>query len=331
MSERPTQIIAMGGGGFLRDGDHLGLEQYILRQTAAAWPRVAFVPTASGEPDNYVAGFYAAFLRLGCRPSVLTFFKRTPELRSALLDQDVIYVGGGNTKTLLAVWRDWGVPEILHEAWKAGVVLAGVSAGAICWFEQGLTDSFADGLRPLEGLGFLPGSCCPHYDGEPQRRPSITGERTDFSGTSTGGLDGGPLQGSRDPSRRFSTRRCKSLQHASRLRFGSRSAAPDRVFATIAISLSPAKYLFCLGKGNVTSQKLEKHSGVFQDVGMVFVWKQSICLVIDPLLSHGISIATALACTRLQCKLNSTFKDNEDRPRCLWSGMQRVWLPGPTA
>jgi peptidase E len=84
----------------------------------------------------------------------------------------VIYVGGGNTKTLLAVWRDWGVTEILREAWEAGVVIAGVSAGAICWFEQGLTDSFSNELYPLDCLGFLPGSCCPHYDGEPQRRPS---------------------------------------------------------------------------------------------------------------------------------------------------------------
>jgi peptidase E len=103
---------------------------------------------------------------------VLTFFKRTPDLRSYLLNQDVIYVGGGNTKSLMAVWRDWGVPELLRQAWEAGVVLTGVSAGAICWFEQGLTDSSSDELRPLDCLGFISGSCCPHYDGEPQRRPS---------------------------------------------------------------------------------------------------------------------------------------------------------------
>ena len=71
------------------------------------------------------------------------------------------------------MWRDWGVIEILREAWESGIVLTGVSAGAICWFEQGLTDSFSDGLRPLDCLGFLPGSCCPHYDGEAQRRPSF--------------------------------------------------------------------------------------------------------------------------------------------------------------
>jgi peptidase E len=172
VSNQPRQIIAIGGGGFYRDPENLALEKYVIEQAGVAEPRVAFVPTASGEPDHYVASFYAAFLKLGCRPSVLTFFKRTPELRSFLLDQDVIYVGGGNTKTLLAVWREWGVAEILREAWERGILLTGVSAGAICWFEQGLTDSFSDELRPLDCLGLLPGSCCPHYDGEAQRRPS---------------------------------------------------------------------------------------------------------------------------------------------------------------
>jgi dipeptidase E len=172
MTTRPRQIIPIGGGGFYRDAENLELEKYVIRQAGGESPRVAFVPTASGEPDHYVSSFYSAFLKLGCRPSVLTFFKRTPELRSFLLNQDVIYVGGGNTKSLLAVWRDWGVTEILREAWESGIVLTGVSAGAICWFEQGLTDSFSDGLKPLDCLGFLPGSCCPHYDGEAQRRPS---------------------------------------------------------------------------------------------------------------------------------------------------------------
>lgn len=172
MSDQTRQIIAIGGGGFYRDSENLGLERYILRQSGVAEPRVAFVPTASGEPDHYVSSFYSAFLKLNCRPAVLTFFKRTPDLRSFLLNQEVIYVGGGNTKSMIAVWQEWGVPELLREAWESGIILTGVSAGAICWFEQGLTDSFSDGLCPLECLGFLPGSCCPHYDGEPQRRPS---------------------------------------------------------------------------------------------------------------------------------------------------------------
>ena len=173
MSNKPKQIIAIGGGGFYRDSENLALERYIVQQMGMAEPKVAFVPTASGEPDNYVASFYPAFLKLGCRPSHLSLFKRTPDLRSYLLNQDMIYVGGGNTKTMLAVWRDWGMPELLREAWESGIVLAGVSAGAICWFEQGVTDSFSNGLRPLECLGLIPGSCCPHYDGEAERRPSF--------------------------------------------------------------------------------------------------------------------------------------------------------------
>jgi peptidase E len=172
MADKQKQIIAIGGGGFYRDAENLALERYMIQQTDAPEPRVAFVATASAEPDSYLVSFYTTFLKLGCRPTHLSFFKRTPDLRSYLLNQDVIFIGGGNTKSMLAVWRDWGVPEILREAWESGIVLTGVSAGAICWFEQGVTDSWAGGLRPIDGLGFLPGSCCPHYDGEADRRPS---------------------------------------------------------------------------------------------------------------------------------------------------------------
>lgn len=186
MTEKARHIIPIGGGGFYRDQENLALEKYVLQQTGAAEPRVAFIATASAEPDNYLVSFYTSFLRLGCKPSHLSFFKRTPDLRTYLLNQDVIYVGGGNTKSMLAVWREWGMPELLREAWESGTVLAGVSAGAICWFEQGLTDSWADRLRPLDCLGFLPGSCCPHYDGEAERRPSL--HRLLAGGEITGGI-----------------------------------------------------------------------------------------------------------------------------------------------
>jgi dipeptidase E len=177
------QIIALGGGGFATDPDNLALDRYILAQARVPEPAVAFIPTASGDSDNYTVRFYAAYLGLPCRPSHLPFFRRTPDLRSYLLAQNVIYVGGGNTKSMLAVWREWSLPEILQEAWELGIVLAGISAGAICWFEQGVTDSFADQLRVLDCLGFLAGSCCPHYDGEAERRPAYhrllrTGEIT---------------------------------------------------------------------------------------------------------------------------------------------------------
>jgi dipeptidase E len=172
MADTNRQIIALGGGGFSMEPENLALDHYILAQARVPQPAVAFLPSASGDSDNYVVRFYSAYLGLPCRPSHLSFFRRTPDLRSYLRAQDVIYVGGGNTKSMLAVWREWSLPDILREAWESGIVLAGISAGAICWFEQGVTDSFADQLRVLDCLGFLPGSCCPHYDGEAERRPA---------------------------------------------------------------------------------------------------------------------------------------------------------------
>ena len=172
MQSRPRQIIAIGGGGLSSDPNDLVLDRYVLAQAGVPEPKVAFVPTASGDADSYLVRFYAAFSGLRCRPSCLPLFRRTPELRTYLLAQNIIYVGGGNTKSMLAVWREWGLPELLQEAWTSGIVLAGVSAGAICWFEQGVTDAFADRLRVLPCLGLLPGSCCPHYDGEVERRPT---------------------------------------------------------------------------------------------------------------------------------------------------------------
>jgi peptidase E len=172
VSENPRQIIALGGGGFSMEPENLALDEYALAQARVPRPAVAFIPTASGDAEPYIANFYTAFSGLPCRPSHLPLFSRTPDLREYLLAQDVIYVGGGNTKSLLGVWREWGLPEVLREAWAAGVVLAGVSAGAVCWFEQGLSDAYAGELRQIQCLGFLAGSCCPHYNGEAERRPT---------------------------------------------------------------------------------------------------------------------------------------------------------------
>lgn len=171
MSETPRQIIAMGGGGFSMEPENLALDEYVLEAARVGRPAVGFVATASGDSELYIARFYASFSTLPCRPSHLSLFTRTPDLRAYLRAQDVIYVGGGNTKSMLGVWREWGLPELLREAWHAGVVLAGVSAGAVCWFEQGLSDSYEGDLRAIQGLGFLAGSCCPHYNGDPERRP----------------------------------------------------------------------------------------------------------------------------------------------------------------
>jgi peptidase E len=167
-----SNIIAIGGGGFLAEPRNYALEKYILDQTGKEQPRVLMIPTARGDDAEYVARFYAACADLGAHVQHLTFFHRTPDIRALVLSQDAVFVGGGNTRSMLAVWREWGLPQVLKEAYQSGIVLGGQSAGAICWFEQGVTDSWADRLRPLECMGFLSGSCCPHYDGEAERRPA---------------------------------------------------------------------------------------------------------------------------------------------------------------
>lgn len=173
VKKKSKQIIAIGGGEFSEDPGNSALQLYLLAQTCKENPRVCFIPTATGDSPVYTAKFYAAYSRHRCRPAHLPFFDRTPNLRELLLAQDLIYVGGGNTKSMLAVWREWGLPRILREAWNRGTVLAGISAGAICWFEAGVTDSWAGHLAPLDCLGWLPDTCCPHYDGEAERRPAV--------------------------------------------------------------------------------------------------------------------------------------------------------------
>jgi dipeptidase E len=172
---RQSNIIAMGGGGFSMEPDNPLLDQYVLQTANKSDPVVCFLPTASGDADNYIARFYAAFSKLPCQPRHLSLFSPPPDLAAFVADCDVIYVGGGNTRNMLAIWRACGMDTILRQAWQNGIVLCGVSAGAICWFEHGHTDSNGPQapLAPLACLGFLRGSCTPHYDGEPARRPSF--------------------------------------------------------------------------------------------------------------------------------------------------------------
>jgi len=154
--------------------DNLLLIRYFLKQTRTRKPRVCYIGTASGDAEAGVLRFYAGFSRFDCVPTHLPLFARTPrDLESFVLEQDAIFVGGGNTRSLLAVWRDWGLDTHLRAAWERGTVLGGSSAGSICWFEQGLTDSIAGPLVRLDCLGLLPGSNCPHYDSEPLRRPTF--------------------------------------------------------------------------------------------------------------------------------------------------------------
>ena len=167
-----SDIVAIGGAAFSAEPRNLALDRYILDLTGKTRPKVLLIATARGDDAAYVAQFYGSYAALEARPAHLPFFHRTPDLRAVVMEQDAVFIGGGNTKSMLAVWRDWGLPDVLNEAAGAGIVLAGVSAGAICWFEQGVTDSWAGRLQPLDCLGWLPGSCCPHYDGERERRPA---------------------------------------------------------------------------------------------------------------------------------------------------------------
>lgn len=171
----PGQIVALGGGGFSMEPDNLALDRYIL----SLWrsdrqPRVCFIPTASEDSDDYIRRFYAAFERLPCIPTHLALSdpQKTDPI-SAVFESDIFYVGGGNTREMLAIWRQSGLDRALKEAWQAGKILCGISAGAICWFEQAISDSVVEGeLHPLSCLGFLPGTACPHYD-EPGRREAF--------------------------------------------------------------------------------------------------------------------------------------------------------------
>jgi peptidase E len=169
-----SQIIALGGGGFSTEPDNLALDRYILEQSGKDRPEICFLPTASGDALDYIVRFYAAFTTLDCRPSHLTLIHpSTGDLEAFIFEKDILYVSGGNTRSMLAIWDGWGVTEILMKAWQTGVLLAGISAGAMCWFEQGITDSVPGRLSKMDCLGFLPGSCCPHFDGEADRRPTF--------------------------------------------------------------------------------------------------------------------------------------------------------------
>ena len=176
MGEPQRTIVAMGGNDFGPPDNSL-VDEYVIGLARAERgrerPRVCFVPTASGDSSDYLAAFYAAFARRSEAIHLGLFDRSVADLERFVLDQDVVIVGGGNTANMLAIWRVHGLDRVLARAWEAGVVLGGSSAGANCWFQASSTDSFG-GLAGLpDGLGFLPGSFSPHYDGESMRRPTF--------------------------------------------------------------------------------------------------------------------------------------------------------------
>ena len=161
----------MGGGGFLEED--AALVDFLLSLAPMPRPRVCYLPTPSGDSDRRVAAFFEALSRRECEPSCLRLFGTPERPAEQLAGMDVIYVSGGNTANALALWRLHGVDRALREAWARGAVLGGGSAGANCWFECSVTDSFGRQLEPLrDGLALLPGSFCPHYVSEERRRPA---------------------------------------------------------------------------------------------------------------------------------------------------------------
>jgi dipeptidase E len=186
-------ILAMGGGGFTMEPSNPLLDDFVLSLTRAREPRVLFLPTASGDTTAQINAFQARFADRLCVAEYLSLFrlrdaKRPPA--EVVLDQDIIYVGGGSMRNLLAIWRAHGLDRLLVAAWQRGTVLAGLSAGAMCWFEGGVSRSSGP-PEAIAGLGLLEGSLTVHTDGEPERLPVYLASVRD--GTLPGGwaLDDG--------------------------------------------------------------------------------------------------------------------------------------------
>lgn len=180
ISDRPANhrpIMVVGGGAFGLDTALGALEDHWLGMARAVAgrdpPRVCVVPTATGDDGAVVDHFEQVFGGVATTSHLALFDRTVEDIQAFLLGQDALFVVGGNTASLLAVWRAHGVDVAMRAAHEAGVVLAGRSAGGLCWFESGTTDSFGPRLAALDGaLGLIPGSHCPHYDGEAERRPT---------------------------------------------------------------------------------------------------------------------------------------------------------------
>jgi dipeptidase E len=183
--ERPgpivRRILAIGGGGFLMERTASPIDCYLREITGKERPRICFLSTPGGDLPEHIEAFYKAYDNASCNPSHLAFFRKPAPgsvalaaFEQHLLDQDAVFVGGGNTKSALGVWREWGADQVLRRAYASGVLLAGMSAGAICWFEAGLTDSYwGAGYQPLQCLGLLRGGCGVHHNADPDRRPRL--------------------------------------------------------------------------------------------------------------------------------------------------------------
>lgn len=169
----PRRILAMGGGGFTMDERAEGLDRLALELSGKEVPRICFLPTASGDPRDQVTRFHERYGSWPCEPSILSLFnlgRDRIDPIAHLLSQDVIYVGGGSLRNMLAIWREHGIDDAMRTAWERGIVLTGLSAGAMCWFEGGVSMS-GGAPEAVKGIGLLPGSLSVHMHSEPERLP----------------------------------------------------------------------------------------------------------------------------------------------------------------
>ncbi len=168
----PFRLIAIGGGGFTHQADP-AMEDFILSQSGCVRPRIGFIGTASDNDPVKIDRFYARFAGLSNTLTHLDLGSNAHDTAGWAEALDIIYVGGGNTLRLLEQWRLSGLDQVLMQAARQGTLLAGVSAGAVAWFDYALSDAGGQGLQPVAGLGLVAGSCCPHYDTELARPPAF--------------------------------------------------------------------------------------------------------------------------------------------------------------
>jgi len=168
---RTPQLFATGGGFFAQAWEKSVFPEYLLALTPAKSPKICFLGPASGESASDFDAFARGFQTYDCRVSHFNLYlPQTMDFAGYLQSMDIVYVGGGSTKNLMALWREWKFDEALRVAWQSGVVMSGTSAGMICWFQSGLTDSFPPELNAVQCTGFLPGSANPHYNIRPDRK-----------------------------------------------------------------------------------------------------------------------------------------------------------------
>ena len=163
---KPKQILALGGGAFSMEPENGILDKYMLNLALVKRPRICFLGTASDDGLEYREKFYDYYKNLECEPFHLSFVEPPPDMEDFIMGMDILHVGGGSTRKIIDTWKKFGADKIIKKAYEQGVIMTGMSAGAICWFDDGIYHDKDDTLKRLPCLGLLKGSFCPHFDDE---------------------------------------------------------------------------------------------------------------------------------------------------------------------